>query len=223
MNYQVVKRLVWKDWYLCRQAILMAIGAGFVCTGIVLFGGKGGFILGLIALITILIGGGAYLAMQTTVMERKEKTLPFVMSLPFSYREFTAAKILANLLAFLVLWFTLVFLSFFAVAMVPELHGLVSYVAVMSVEILVSTSLVIAVAIMTESQGWTIAAIIFGNLALNGFGYYVAHIDSIGRAMWKAHFYWSPAATTILLAEFVTVALLLGATLFVQSRKTDFI
>lgn len=223
MNYQMVKRLVWKDWYLCRQAILMAIVAGLVCTAVALFGGKGGFTLGLIALITVLVVGGAYLPVQTTVMERKEKTLPFVMSLPISYREFTAAKVLANLLAFLVLWLPLVFLALFAIAIVPELHGVVSYVAIMAVEILVSTSLVIAVAIVTESQGWTIAAMILGNLALNGFGYYFAHIDSIGGAMWKAHFYWSPAATTILLAEFATVALLLGATLFVQSRKTDFI
>ncbi len=93
----------------------------------------------------------------------------------------------------------------------------------MSGEILVSTSLVIAVAIISESPGWTIAAIMLGNLALNGFGYYVAHIASIGQTMWTRRFQWSPASTTILLAELATLALLLSATYFVQSRKTDFV
>ena len=40
--------------------------------------------------------------MVTVVEERNEQTLPFVMSLPISPMEYTTAKILANLLIFLV-------------------------------------------------------------------------------------------------------------------------
>jgi ABC-2 type transport system permease protein len=223
MNYAMVKTLVLKDWYLHRRAIHGAIAAGLIALGVVMLGGDAGFILGVIALITIVIGVGAYLAIQTTVMERREKTLPFVMSLPISYREYTAAKILGNLLIFLVLWLALVFLCFAVIALVPALRGLVSFVAIMSMEILVSTFLVVAVAVTTESQGWTIAAIMFGNLALNGFGYCVAHVASIRRGLWLPRIQWSPAATWMLLAEFATLVLLLGLTFFVQSRKRDFL
>jgi len=34
---------------------------------------------------------------------------------------------------------------------------------------------------------------------------------------------WSPTATILLTAEFALIALLLGGTFFIQSRKKDFI
>ena len=42
--------------------------------------------------------------MATVVEERTDQTLPFVMSLPISAAEYTTAKILANLLIFLIPW-----------------------------------------------------------------------------------------------------------------------
>jgi ABC-2 type transport system permease protein len=224
MNYSMVRRLILKDWYLCRWAILSSIVAGAVTLGITVSGSKAAFMLGVIALVTVIIGVGAFLATATTVTERKEQTLAFVMSLPISYREYTAAKILGNLLIFLVPWVTLVLGSFAIVLFVSGVpHGLLPFVAIMSTEILVSTCLVIAVAVISESQGWTIGAIMVGNLALNGFGYYVAHIASIARGMQAPTIQWSTEATGLLLAEFAAIALLLGLTFFFQSRKKDFL
>jgi ABC-type transport system involved in multi-copper enzyme maturation permease subunit len=180
--------------------------------------------LGLVAFVTVLIAVGAQLAVATIVQERKDQTLCFVMSLPISYREYTASKILGNLLIFLVPWLALVLGSFALIALSPELpRGLVPFVAIMSMEILVSTCLVAAVALITESQGWTIAAIMTGNLALNGFGYYVAHLDSIAKGMGRGRIGWTPAASGLLAAEIVTILLLLSITFFYQSRKTDFL
>ena len=224
MNYYMVRRLIWKDWYLERWMILASLLAGAFTLGVIVAGGKAGFILGLIALVTVLIGVGVQLAFATTVYERKEQTLPFVMSLPISYREFTAAKILSNLLIFLVPWLALVLGSFGLLVVIPGMpRGIIPYVAIMSTEILVSTCLVAAVAITTESQGWTVGAMLFGNLGLNGFGYYVAHVGSIAKGMWGPRIQWSPAASNILTTEFVVIALLLCLTFFFQSRKRDFL
>jgi ABC-2 type transport system permease protein len=226
MNLYMVKRLILKDWYLQRWAILGALAAGAITLVIIASGGKAAFILGLIAFVTVLIATGAQLAMATIVMERKEQTLSFVMSLPISYREYTAAKILGNLLIFLIPWIALVFSSFALIALAPAPgipHGLVPYVALMSVEILMSTCLIAVVALITESQGWTIGAIMVGNLTLNGFGYYFAHIPSIAKGMGSPTVQWSPAASALLLAEFATIALMLGLTFFFQARKKDFL
>lgn len=224
MNYLMIKRLILKDWYLQSLMIYVAIGAGAVSLAITVFGGKPGFILGMVALVTVLIFMGAQLAISTTVLERREQTLAFVMSLPISYREFTTAKIVGSMIIFLVPWGALMFggiALILATAAIP--HGLVPYVTIMGTEILVSTVMVISVALMSESQGWSTAAILTGSLSLNVFGYFVAHIESIGRGMWGPTIGWSTAATEVLLAEFGAVVLLLGLTFLVQSRKRDFL
>jgi len=223
MNYAMVKRLILKDWYLQRWAILASL-AGIVATlGIIATGGKVAFLIGLILLIMVIISIGAQMAVATIVTERKEQTLSFVMSLPISYREYTACKIWGNLIIFLVPWLTMVLGSFGLLLLSPASRGLLPYAAIMSTEILVSTCLILAVALITESQGWTVAAIMVGNLAVNGIGYVVAHIAGIAKGMWGSTIQWSEAASAVLLAEFTAIALLLGLTFFVQARKKDFL
>ncbi len=118
----------------------------------------------------------------------------------------------------------LVLASFAIILLTPGIpHGLLPFVAIMATEILVSTCLIISVSVIGESQGWTIGAIMVGNLALNGFGYYVAHIPSIANGMDGPSIQWSSAASGLLLAEFATIALLLSLTFFFQSRKKDFL
>ena len=191
--------------------------------GIIATGAKVAFLIGLILLIMVIISIGAQMAVATIVTERKEQTLPFVMSLPISYREYTASKLWGNLLIFLVPWLTMVVGSIGLLLWSPSSRGLVPYTAIMSVEILLSTCLILAVALITESQGWAVAAIMVGNLAVNGIGYVVAHIGGIAKGMWGPTIQWSGAASAVLLAELTTVALLLGGTFFVQSRKKDFL
>ena len=223
MNYEMVKRLILKDWYLQRWAILASL-AGIVATlGIIATGGKVAFLIGLILLIMVIISIGAQMAVATIVTERKEQTLPFVMSLPISYREYTACKIWGNLIIFMVPWLTMVVGSSGLLLLSPSSRGLLPYAVIMSTEILLSTCLILAVALITESQGWTVAAIMVGNLAVNGIGYLVAHITGIAKGMWGATIQWSGAASALLLGEFATIALLLGVTSFVQSKKNDFL
>ena len=102
MNYAMVKRLILKDWYLQLWTILASLVGVVATLGIIASGGKVAFLLGLILLIMVVISIGAQMPMSTIVTERKEQTLPFVMSLPISYREYTASKIWGNLLVCLV-------------------------------------------------------------------------------------------------------------------------
>jgi ABC-type transport system involved in multi-copper enzyme maturation permease subunit len=223
MNYSMVGRLIWKDWYFQRTSILLSLAGGVGSLAIVAYGGKAGFTLGLILLVTIMVAISAMLTMGTLVGERDNQTLAFVMSLPVSHLEYTTAKILGNLLIFVPFWLTLVAGSLGLILAAPVIHGLFAFTVIMAVEILVSTCLMIAVALVTESKSWSISAMMVGNVALNLVGYLVAHIPAIERSMWGTKVVWSPAASIALGIEFALIALLLVGAYFVQSRKTSFV
>jgi ABC-2 type transport system permease protein len=222
-NYAIVRRLILKDWYLNRWMILGAIPAGLAALAIVLTGKQVAFLISIILLCMVIIGVGAQVAAVTTINERKEQTLAFIMSLPVSWREYTAAKILANLIIFLIPWLPLTAGALGVLLLPGAAHGLLPYAAIMSVEMLVTTCLMIAASIITESQAWFTVTIFCSSLGLNVLGYVFAHLRGISTYMWGKQVHWTPTAWIVLAAELLTVPLLLGLTFFVQSRKTDFL
>ena len=223
MNYAVVRHLILKDWYLNRGVILASIPIGLGALALVLTGKPVAFMLCIILLCMVIVGVGAQLAFVTTINERKEQTLAFVMSLPVSWREYTAAKILANLMIFLIPWLPLTAGALGLLLLPGATHGLVPYTAIMALEMLITTSLIVAAGIITESQAWTTAGIFLSSLGINLGGYVFAHLPGIAKYMWGTRVYWSSTAWIILICELLTIPLLLGVTFFVQSRKTDFL
>lgn len=223
INYAIVRHLIFKDWYLNRGVILGALPVGLGALALVLTGKQVAFMLCIIILCMVIVGVGAQLAMVTTINERKEQTLAFVMSLPVSWREYTAAKILANLIIFLIPWLPLTAGALGVLLLPGATHGLLPFTAIMAVEMLVTTSLIVVAGIITESQGWTTAGIFSSSLGINVLGYVFAHLHGISMYMWGKSVHWTPTAWTILVGELLTVPLLLGVTFYVQSRKTDFL
>jgi ABC-2 type transport system permease protein len=223
MNYAMVRRLIWKDWYFQRLALLLAFVGGAVSLGVIAFGGRAGFTLGVILVVTIIVMLSAMSVMGNTIEEREKQTLAFVMSLPISYVEYTTSKILGNLLIFVPIWLVLVAGSLGLIMAAPQIHGFFAFTVIMAVEILVSTCLMLAVALVSESKSWAIAAMVTGNVALNVVGYLVAHVPGIRGQMWGTAIYWNATATILVASEFALIALLLGGTFFIQSRKKDFI
>lgn len=225
MNIAMVGRLICKDWYLNRVGILASLSGGVVTLALValLRASEIALILGVIVLVTILIGMGA-MVMMSAAIERRQLTLPFVMSLPISYREYTTAKILGGMLIFLVLWGALVADVLATILLTPGVpHGLIPFVVIMAVEILMSTCLITAISVTTESQGWTVAAAQVGALSLNGIGWSIARLPGIGGTMRSATVQWSETAKAVLVAELMLIVLMLLITFFVQAHKKDFI
>ena len=225
MKWAMVGRLIWKDWYLNRGAILLSLIASVAILGVVaaMRGSQIAVIMGTIVLATALIGMGS-VVMMSPATERKSQTLPFVMSLPINYLEYTTAKILGCLLIFLVLWTALVLDVVLTILLVPGFpHGLIPFVLIMSVEILMSTCLVTVVAATTESQSWTAGATQVGVLSLNGLGWWFASLPGIKGTLGTATVQWSGTATALLLAELAITALMIAITFFIQARRKDFI
>jgi ABC-2 type transport system permease protein len=76
---------------------------------------------------------------------------------------------------------------------------------------------------MTESQPWTIAALLVGEFAFNAIGYMVAHTRGVAAYMECSRIFWTPASAGILCSELALCVLLLSLTFFVQDRKADFL
>ena len=225
MNWTMVGRLIGKDWYLNRMPILCSIAGGIATLAVIaaLHGSTIGIVLGVIVVVTILIGMGA-MVMMSAVVERRQQTLPFVMSLPISFREYTTAKIVGGLLIFLVLWGAILVDIVATILLAPGFpHGLIPFVTIMCVEILMTTCLVITVAVTTESQAWTIGATQVGALGVNGIGWWIVRFPAIGGAMKAATVQWSGTATALVTAELAAIVLMIGFTFFIQSRKKDFV
>ena len=225
MNTFMVKRLTFKDWYFNRGVIISYLAAGIVALALVGFAqGSGLFYAGSILLITALIGLGVHLTMATVINERKQKTLPFVMSLPISVVEYTFSKILANMLTFLVPWTALLIGSFLVIssrAGIP--NGIIPFVVALLMQIFLGYCFVLAVALVSESEGWTIGAIVLVNIFFNLFMYYLANVTPMANELGSVQAVWSPFSMQLLLLDLVFVLLILGLTFFLQARKKDFI
>jgi hypothetical protein len=225
MNTAIVCRLIYKDWYLSRAMIIasLLVGAATLAAMAAAKGAQLAIILGIIVMATVLIGVGAILT-STMVNERKQQTLPFVMTLPISYLEYTTSKLIGSLLLFLVVWIAMLLGMIAVILATPWFpHGLIPFVILMSVEVLATTCLIAAVSVTTESQGWMIGAAQFGGLGLNAVGWSIVRLHGIGSSMTGRQISWTPTATIILAVELAAIAVMIGVTFYVQSRKRDFV
>jgi ABC-type transport system involved in multi-copper enzyme maturation permease subunit len=224
MNTLMVKRLVLKDWYLQRWAVAGTLGGGLLAVAMVGSGQAAATYMGFILTISVLIIIGVHLAMATVLTERKDQTLAFVMSLPISAREYTAAKMLGNLSMFLIPWLILVGANIVIILGSESLpDGAIPITIVMLAEIFVSTCVVLGVALVSESQGWTVAALIAGNLFCNFFIFALFRVPEIAAAAKGSAIIWSGPVMWLLLGEAAALALVITATFVLQNRKTDFI
>ncbi len=219
-----IKPLIQKDWYLQRYLILGYLIIGLLALGIVTIPSELWFAVGSIGLITVLISLGIHLIMTSVIEERTLQTLPFIMSLPISVREYTTSKILANLLIYLVPWLGLLIASYVLILTRDTLpDGLIPFVTMILLEILMGFCLILAVALMTESQSWTIAAVVLGNLMLQGFMAFISNLPSISSTIRGSRVVWDSTSILIVIAELMVMLVLLAVTFYVQFRKTDFI
>jgi ABC-2 type transport system permease protein len=224
MNTLMVKRLIYKDWYLQRWPIASCVGGGLLSVALLGSGQESLTYMGFVLILSVLIIIGVHLAMATVLMERKEQTLAFVMSLPVSAREYTAAKMLGNLSMFVIPWLTLVVANIVVILSRESLpDGAIPVTIIILGEIFVSTCVVLGVALVSESQGWTIGALIAGNLFCNFFIFALFRIPDVAAATKGPAIIWTGPVMWLLLGEAAALILVVATTFLLQNRKTDFI
>ena len=224
MSQAIVKQLILKDWYLLRWPILGYLAAGALALLFLGVGGAGSFYAGTIVLITVLIGLGIQLALATAVNERTQQTLPFVMTLPISNFDYTAAKVIANLSLFLLPWTALIAGTLAVLnARSEETRSLIPLATLTLFELLAAYCLLLFVALVSESQPWTVGVMVGANLFLQAFLYFTSHVPSIAQGMKEHRLIWSADVFWLLLLEVAIIVLLLVLTFVFRARKTDFL
>ena len=170
-------------------------------------------------------GAGVHTVMQTVVGERSEHTLAFVMSLPITVREYTSAKLLANLAIFGPIWLTLsavsCWLSFASGDGLPG--GTLPFALIVLVGIFFAYTVVLTASLVSESVGISVAAVVVGNVGKQIYLFGLAGLHGIQSGVDGPAPAWNSTELTILAIQILGIAGLFAITYVLQARKKDFI
>ncbi|MBL4661402.1 MAG: hypothetical protein JKY19_13680 [Alcanivoracaceae bacterium] len=224
MNASIIKQLILKDWYFNRLPLLLFTIIAVLSLGLFSINAKSTFYIGLVLIISLVVTVGALLIFSSVVNERKNQTLAFIMSLPLSFLDYTKAKIISNLSVFLVFWSILVtgiLLIIYYSSHLP--NGLIPISVIIMGELLVSYVLVLAVALIKESETWTIVVMGITNVGISLFMFLVAGLSDIGPYIEGPIALWNSTAISIVIVELILAISLIGIIFYLQSRKKDYL
>ena len=224
MTRSVTWDLVKKDWWLYRLHIVISTAAGVAALGLCFRGGEVAGVIGGVWIFTALVIVACMLPVSAIVNERKKQHLPFVMSLPVSVREYTAAKLVSSVGMFLMPWLVLVVATVALIEVRGFLpKGSIPFAVIVLLLPFVGFCLITGSALVGESEGWTIAATVACNSSYWLAWFLIARTPGLMNlakghtAVWNGQLLW------IVAGELAVIAGTLALTFFLQSRKRDFI
>jgi ABC-2 type transport system permease protein len=222
MTRSLVRQLILKDWRLLRLPIILSVAGGALALALVQLGGQTPFVIGSAWFFIALMIFGSLLPSLNIVNERKKQNVAFVMSLPISPLQYTAAKLLSTVGMFLAPWLMLVIAALLLIqrrGLLP--HGTIPLTLILAGLPLIGFCFIAAGAFVNEGCG--IAATVVCNSSYWLAWYVLMQIRAVTGDLKSSVAVWNPTVLTILSSEFAFVALILGFTFFFQSRKRDLV
>ncbi|GGY83791.1 hypothetical protein GCM10011613_30870 [Cellvibrio zantedeschiae] len=222
LNQPMIKKLIAKDWHLTRKINALYLAGGIFALSFISLG-EWQFYIGSVFLITVLIGLGNHQIAITIVQERKEQTLPFIMTLPISPMDYIIAKMIANMTIFIVPW--LIILAGMVVVFIatPIPDGLLPFSIILCLLMLVNYCITWSVGTALATEGATIFVMIVLNCLVNPAMYLLGKTPEIGSHTKDAYMVWNSTATGIVLAEVLIAVLALIVAVCIQARKKVFL
>ncbi len=220
----MIWQLVRKDWMLARWPFAGYLGLGLVSVAAIASTTPIVHYAGFVIVLSTVVVIGAHVVFGFVLPERNRQTLTFLMSLPLSFRDYTWSKLVGGIGMFFMLWLAIV-LGVLAVVGISERlpNGLIPFVMILFLYLFCAFVLTLAVALITESEPWTVVVTTICNISISIVLFAVISIPGIGSHMEAAAPVWNRTAVSVVLVEIGAIALLVGATLFFQSRKTEFV
>lgn len=227
MKRSIVGPLIAKDLYLYRWLIAVALFAG-VASLVVSGFSEGdnvstGVNVGFLLFMTTIIAYGVFIPMIGILKERQDKSQLFVLSLPVSPGQYSMAKVLAALIAFLVPWLVLTVGVVVATALSGKPSGGIPFFVAMMTFFLVNFCVLLTLIVITMSEGWAIAGILITNVSVTLFLFKISRLPGIARHAQDAAATWSPTILCLLAIEIFLILLSLGLAFSLPSRKKDFV
>ena len=222
LNLPVIKRLIAKDWVLFQKQLAAYVMGGIVALCLIGMAKGWSFYLGSLLLIVVLVAAACFSISTSLLAERKDQTLAFMMTLPITPLDFYLAKLLGNLVTFLVPFLIMSVGTIAVIAFTPLPDGLVIFAMLVFGFVLLAYTVSLSVAMAVESEGWNTFAMIGSMVLINPFIMLLGQIPEISTHVKTEDIVWSVPAVAILLAQLVgSIAVLVG-TGWVHCRKQAF-
>jgi ABC-type Na+ efflux pump permease subunit len=220
----VIRTLILKDWRLHRLQILLSLLASGVALALVQLRSEGAFMIGTVWFFVSLIVLGSMLPVSNVINERKKQSLAFLMSLPVSALQYAISKMVSTIGMFLLSWGASVIAGLILILSRRDIpNGIVPLALILFCLPLVGFCVIAGTALISESEGWTIAATIVCNSSYGLNWYFLVRNPAINGTLKSSVPVWNPAVLMVLGGEALAVALILGLTFYLQSRKREFV
>lgn len=222
LNLPVIKQLIAKDWVLFQKQLAAYVTGGIFALCLIGMAKGWSFYLGSLLLLVVMVGISCFSISTSLLVERKEHTLAFVMSLPLTPLDFYLAKLLGNLVTFLVPFLLLSVGTLAVIAFTPLPDGLIVFSILIFGFVILAYSVSLSVAMAVESEGWNTFAMIGSMVLINPFIMLLGQIPEITNTVSTERVVWSLPAVSILLVELVGSIAVLAVTGWVHGRKKAF-
>jgi ABC-2 type transport system permease protein len=221
MTRTVVRQLIRKDLYLYRWLIVGTVVAGLV--SIVLSGREGTIgAAGQILLVTSVVVLGVFLAIHGVISERQTRALLFALSLPISPMQYSAAKVVGGLIAYLIPWSILTAaLVWLTLAFNPAAADALPFAVTLMGLLFMNFCILTTIGVISGSELWSVVGIIATNTSVPVF--MTAVSPMLASASDGSMAVWRGPVAVILLTELLITVLALGSAFYVLSRRTDFV
>jgi ABC-type transport system involved in multi-copper enzyme maturation permease subunit len=221
-NWPVIRQLAIKDWQIFQKQLAAYVLAGIGALALLGLAKPWSFYVGSLLLIVLLVAASAFAISTSLLVERKERTLAFVMSLPVSPLDFTLAKLAGNLVTFAVPFLVMLTGTLLVILGTPLPDGLLVYATLVFGHLWLAYCVSLAVAMHVESEGWNTFVMIGTNLLVNPFMVGIGQIESIAGPARGDVVLWSLPAVLIALAQLALGLAALGWTAWSLGRRPAF-
>jgi hypothetical protein len=219
----LIPALIRKDLEMTWVFPVLAVATGCGALTLFWFGSQPVAISGIVAFFIVLVMLGV--TPNVLIMnERKKQTLAFVMSLPVSGSQYALAKLAAALGMFFVPWLLLVGLALLLIVSTSEMpNGVIPLFFALALLPLIGFLVTTSVAIVAESDTWSNVTMGAVNISYSFVWISVMAIPGLLADVGSPVPVWNETILTALGIELGVIVTIFGLTLYLQSRKRDFI
>lgn len=222
LNVPVIRLLVAKDWQLFQKQLAAYVLAAIVALCFLGMASSWSFYVGSLLLLIVMVAAACFAITNSLLVERKEHTLPFIMSLPVSPLDFYLSKIIGNLLTFGVPFLVILLATLAVVIFTPLPDGLVVFALLIFGHILLAYSVSLGIAMAVESEGWNTFAMIASMVLINPFIMLLGQIPVIVDNVKTDAIVWSTPAVAIVTTQLLLSLFAVLATGWIHCRKKSF-
>ena len=222
MSRSIIGKLIAKDLRLARPLVIGSLVIGLLSLAVLPWS-RAAFFVGGVAFMVVLVLMNVLLVSMSLIGERKEKTRLFVLSLPISTMQYNIAKLVSSMIAYVVPAFllTAVAVLLFRFTSLPD--GFIPFTVALSVHCFLYFCAYLALALVTDSQGWSTVVIVAGNVSLTFIIQLLFMLPSVEGNLGGPVAIWGPDLFAFIGIEIALCAAALAISFVAYSRKTEFV